>query len=215
MYTFDVYYDIKHSLTHTNYYSNFRCAFKNTPKYKQVSGKGKIITKDWVIRCHTDKKHLPWRRFALDDKEADEDESETEIYDLSLKPEEIPIPSLKSPIKLLQSTSHQTPSKLLANASSDSVEIIPEKTPPILILPSDSDTEDEIERIRLQNKKYSKDDSKVYAISTEDDGLKKNDRDTSNSPAPEIFRNKSFYIADNLKATDVIKLERSIPLHKG
>lgn len=193
--------------------SYFRCAFKNTPKYKQVSGKGKIITKDWVIRCYTDKKHIPWRRFALDDKDADEDESETEIYDLSLKPEESPSP--KSPIKSLPSTSHQTPRKLLANASSDSVELIPEKTPPIHILPSDSDTEDEIERIRLQNKKNTNDDFKVYAISTEDDGLKKNDRDTSNSPAPEIFKNKSFYIADNLKATDVIKLERSIPLHKG
>lgn len=33
-----------------------RCAFKNTPKYNQVHGHGKIIKKDWISACYDAKK---------------------------------------------------------------------------------------------------------------------------------------------------------------
>ena len=32
----------------------------------QVKGKGKIVKKEWVERCHSERKRLPWRRFCLD-----------------------------------------------------------------------------------------------------------------------------------------------------
>lgn len=62
------------------------CAFANTPKFNQVKGKGKIVTKDWIEKCHRDKKRFPWRRFALDSKDKKKDESEDEIWDEKLIP---------------------------------------------------------------------------------------------------------------------------------
>ncbi|XP_076274123.1 DNA repair protein XRCC1 [Rhynchophorus ferrugineus] len=56
------------------------CAFANTPKFNQVKGKGKIVTKKWIEECHSSRKRLPWRRFALD--KADKGpESEEEVWE--------------------------------------------------------------------------------------------------------------------------------------
>ncbi|KAK6990048.1 DNA repair protein XRCC1-like isoform X1 [Biomphalaria glabrata] len=41
------------------------CAFPNTPKYQQVAGKGKIVTKAWIKDCYNQKKLLPWRGYRL------------------------------------------------------------------------------------------------------------------------------------------------------
>lgn len=57
---------------------DFSCAFANTPKFNQVKGKGKIVTRKWVEDCYMERKKLPWRRYALD--KADKGpESEEEI----------------------------------------------------------------------------------------------------------------------------------------
>ncbi|XP_030569124.1 DNA repair protein XRCC1 isoform X2 [Drosophila novamexicana] len=62
------------------------CAFRNTPKYNQVKGKGKIVTRHWIEKCYALKKYLPWRRYALDTTESAQPESDVELYDVSLKP---------------------------------------------------------------------------------------------------------------------------------
>lgn len=64
----------------------FSCAFRNTPKYNQVKGKGKIVTRHWIEKCYALKKYLPWRRYALDTTESAQPESDVELYDVSLKP---------------------------------------------------------------------------------------------------------------------------------
>ncbi|CAH1966686.1 unnamed protein product [Acanthoscelides obtectus] len=56
------------------------CAFVNTPKFNQVKGKGKIVKRNWIEECHSQRKRLPWRRFALD-KNDKGDESEEEILE--------------------------------------------------------------------------------------------------------------------------------------
>jgi len=43
------------------------CAFSNTPKFTQVLGKGKIVTKRWIEDCHLEKRRQPWRDYRLDD----------------------------------------------------------------------------------------------------------------------------------------------------
>lgn len=55
------------------------CAFTNTPKFQQVKGKGKIVNRIWIQDCHTQRKRLPWRRYALDVKDLNQNESEEEI----------------------------------------------------------------------------------------------------------------------------------------
>ncbi|EFA01797.1 DNA repair protein XRCC1 [Tribolium castaneum] len=57
------------------------CAFTNTPKFNQVKGKGKIVKRNWIEECHSQRKRLPWRRFCLDKKDAKEPESEDEIWE--------------------------------------------------------------------------------------------------------------------------------------
>uniref|UniRef100_A0A182JYQ9 BRCT domain-containing protein n=1 Tax=Anopheles christyi TaxID=43041 RepID=A0A182JYQ9_9DIPT len=62
------------------------CAYKNTPKYNQVHGKGKIVKKDWIEKCYYNRKRLSWRKFALDTVEANASDSEDEIVDIANKP---------------------------------------------------------------------------------------------------------------------------------
>lgn len=53
-----------------------------------MKGQGKIIKKNWIDECFSNKKRLPWRRFALDKNEWSKDESEDEIHDLDSKTSE-------------------------------------------------------------------------------------------------------------------------------
>ena len=57
------------------------CAFTNTPKFNQVKGKGKIVKKEWIEECHSQRKRLPWRRFCLDKADKNQDESEDEVWE--------------------------------------------------------------------------------------------------------------------------------------
>ncbi|XP_016962038.1 DNA repair protein XRCC1 [Drosophila biarmipes] len=62
------------------------CAFKNTPKYNHVRGKGKIVTRGWIEKCYKLRKYLPWRRYALDTNDLGQPESDEEICDEATKP---------------------------------------------------------------------------------------------------------------------------------
>ncbi|XP_017065981.1 DNA repair protein XRCC1 [Drosophila eugracilis] len=62
------------------------CAFKHTPKYNQVKGKGKIVTRSWIEKCFELKKYLPWRRYALDTNDIGQPESDVEVCDEAVKP---------------------------------------------------------------------------------------------------------------------------------
>jgi DNA-repair protein XRCC1 len=132
-----------------------RCAFKNTPKYRQVQGKGKIISKDWIEKCHSLKKRLSWRKFALDSTECEKSDSEDEIFDLSLKPS----PNDKSLTTNNEKpkTSHeekQDKSHDATLAQYDLEDFNPEEKKekqPVEVDESD-DTDDEIERVRQRQK---------------------------------------------------------------
>lgn len=47
-----------------------------------MKGKGKIVTRKWIEECHSERKRLPWRRFALDKNEKKQTESEDEISEV-------------------------------------------------------------------------------------------------------------------------------------
>ncbi|XP_021938162.1 DNA repair protein XRCC1-like isoform X2 [Zootermopsis nevadensis] len=100
------------------------CAFPNTPKFQQVWGKGHIVQKEWIENCHSKRKRLPWRRFALSKEDHKKPESEDEVPEL--------LPSADVPDSPLQHDS---------GGGSD-VDEQPW---------SGSDTEDEIERVRAAN----------------------------------------------------------------
>lgn len=103
------------------------CAFRNSPKYKQVKakGRGKIVSPSWVEKCYELKKYLPWRRYALDPAQLNEPESDEELVDELLKPK------LEPPIIVNDISERPEPQKMES--------------------PSDPDTEDELERVAQSN----------------------------------------------------------------
>lgn len=146
------------------------CAFPHTPKFQQVWGKGYIVRKEWVENCHSKRKRLPWRRYALDKRDLSKPESEDEIPEL------------------IQNLTSMSP-----ELSSDDGHF-----------KSESDTEDEIERIRGTNPRG--DDETDVDIDTDIP-------DTSNIPLPHllsIFKGKCFYLSDELCHETKYKLHRYI-----
>ncbi|KAH8386432.1 hypothetical protein KR093_000424 [Drosophila rubida] len=128
------------------------CAFRNTPKYNQVKGKGKIVTRSWIEKCYALKKYLPWRRYALDTTALGEPESDEEVLDATLKP-----------------TADDGDDVMVVDEVQQRTESV-----------SDPDTEDELERVaqRDNNIRKQANDSKtkntsktkdVYEVSTDEE----------------------------------------------
>lgn len=46
-----------------------------------MKGKGKIVTRKWLEDCNSQRKRLPWRRYALDRADQGKPESEDEIWE--------------------------------------------------------------------------------------------------------------------------------------
>ncbi|XP_047368292.1 DNA repair protein XRCC1 [Vespa velutina] len=65
--------------TSNNVCTHLICAFKNTPKYQQLKNHCKIVSHTFIEDCYNERKRLPWRRYALDNKEKKKAESEDEI----------------------------------------------------------------------------------------------------------------------------------------
>ncbi|KAH8287680.1 hypothetical protein KR054_011607 [Drosophila jambulina] len=139
------------------------CAFKNTPKYNQVKGKGKIVTRSWIEKCYNLRKYLPWRRYALDTNDLGQPESDEELCDEARRPssrresneetdETIKDADPKDKKKMVQSEREEASSGI--------------------------DTEDELQRVADENRKKkakhktpvkakSKDD--IFDVSTEEE----------------------------------------------
>lgn len=159
---------------------------------------------------------LPWRRYALDEAEKDEPESEEEILDIKLKPAE--------PV---QPTSHSTPSIDLSddngvqsdedNRYTGSADYKQNENHS-----SGSDTGDEIDRVLQRNNNgVSKqltntiaDD--VYNRTTdEEQKVAADSRYSPVEPLPNFFKSKTFYLSSNLGSVEEIKLKRYITVYGG
>lgn len=55
------------------------CAFKNTPKYEQFKNHMKIVSHTFIEECFDKRKRFSWRRYALDQKDKSQPESDEEI----------------------------------------------------------------------------------------------------------------------------------------
>ncbi|KAL9882969.1 DNA repair protein XRCC1 isoform 2-T2 [Glossina fuscipes fuscipes] len=120
------------------------CAFINTPKYNQVKGRGRIVTRSWIEKCYDSKKYLPWRRFALDSTELTKPESDEEILDEALRPK-CNTPGDNDCIASMAKQCGESNNTL---ALYDLEDQIASNKSLEKYYNSDSDTEDEIERIK-------------------------------------------------------------------
>ncbi|XP_062563379.1 DNA repair protein XRCC1 [Armigeres subalbatus] len=188
------------------------CAFKNTPKYNQVHGKGKIVKKGWIERCHALRKRLSWRKFALDSNEAEQSDSEGEIIDISKKPSDLSSFGEKAEVhsSRVKESKRETDEEALSHYDLDDVVLVEDRKPDTVEI-SGSDTEEEIERVKEMHKKESGNANGVYDKSTEDEGAS-----TTNKGAPlDFFKGQTFFIDSDIGAVDIIKLERYVTLYKG
>lgn len=119
------------------------CAFVNTPKFNQVKGKGKIVKRSWIEDCYSQRKRLPWRRYALDRNDKG-DESEEEVCEW---------------------IDRESPSDEVLSDSGDVDDDVDNDQ-----IEEGSDTEERVVRI-LQQQKQNKQDS-VYEADTDDEMLK-------------------------------------------
>lgn len=198
------------------------CAFKNTPKYNQVHGRGKIIRKEWIERCHALRKRLSWRKFALDSDDQQRSDSEGEIVDEARRPKPDQSRSA-SPVKPLAKAKSPSPRKetdeeALAHYDLDDVAIVDAEQPPTYEL-SGSDTEEEIERVKQKQREQAKtsktgpDNDGLYDKSTEEEEGKNGGE--GKEKELDFFRRKRFLLDDDVGAVDLIKLERYVELYKG
>lgn len=65
--------------TSNNLCTHLICAFANTPKFQQLKDHSKIVSHKFIEDCYNERKRLPWRRYAMDNKEKKKPESEDEI----------------------------------------------------------------------------------------------------------------------------------------
>lgn len=216
--------------------THFRCAFKNTPKYNQVRGKGKIITRQWIEKCHSLKKRLPWRRFALDDREAEKPESEDEIFDLSLRPPDTSEPDTKPLSPSSTGKSQREDPAPVEDSSEDVLVLYDNGNNQSYLVSSGSDTDEELEKIaRTKNngdneptsehvakaasedsppdKKAKKKKFIVFEASTEEDESIKVPKQHPESP--KLFEGMKFYLSSRLPTAGFSKTKKCIEQFHG
>lgn len=149
------------------------------------------MTHRWIESCFEDQKFIPWRRFALDDKDQDEPESDEEILNITSK------------------TSQKSPPPLEPPESDDDDMIVVDKRVndnATNVLPADE---------RAVNNKSDIDTLPDGPLDVAtDDELADNSLENTQCEC-KIFSDKLFYLNRDLPATDVIKLKSQIRLMMG
>ncbi|CRK94282.1 CLUMA_CG007797, isoform A [Clunio marinus] len=149
------------------------CAFNNTPKYHQVKGHGKIVTKRWIEACHNNKKRLPWRRFALDKEDINKSESEEEIHEIQN-------------------------SAIVEPDSDDDMMVVDKRV-------ENGNSEVKTNKVVIEN-----DLRDVLEVSTDDEMNGNEPKVNSTQAENQVFKNKIFYLNEDLSATEIIKLKNQI-----
>lgn len=186
------------------------CAYANTPKFLQVQGQGKIVTKDWLKDSHSQRKRLPWRRFALDRKDQGKSESEEEIEEATKEKKD--------------------DRKMNADLSESEEEHKPRGRINYSDYLSGSDTDDEIEKIlakqitdaQVNDKQKNKEENiedpieivDEYGAETDEDKLEKKIADLGEQ-VPKLFKTEVFYIDNVFSDKEKSKLERLIKGFNG
>lgn len=217
--------DWKKSCTH------LVCAFANTPKYNQVKGKGKIVTKEWILHCYKQKKLLPWKKYRLGDADTpsgsdDDDDDDEDQYVPKKKP---------TPVKKTSKTDDDMDAS--SSGKMDKKKVTPSKpkvNPDLYGDETDSgeDTEEEVRRAKAKMNKdsnNSKGDNEddIYGISTDEDEPKtkisqsgKNGEDDDGADSglpdlPDFFSDKHFFLYGTFSASERRLLRRYIAAYDG
>lgn len=175
------------------------------------------MTKKWIEACFSEQKKIPWRRFALDNDDQDEPESDEEI-----RAEKKSSPSKQ---KLSQSCSDDdmvVVDKRPKNGDGDKKE---DPKPKLIDLDSDEDMVI-VDKRKVNGEatqlipadSITKVTQNVMDISTDDELMSKSANGSTSSLTQadnQVYKNKTFYLNEDLPATDVIKLKNQITSMDG
>ncbi|CAG9798377.1 unnamed protein product [Chironomus riparius] len=208
------------------------CAYSNTPKYNQVRGKGKIIPKKWIENCFIEQKMIPWRRFALDSTEKNKSESEDEILCDWHKPKS----STESKVEKMEQSDDSDGDMLIVDCrgqKNDAKIIIDSDSESDMAIVDKTNKNNNIKDDKMDSKQDNDDDNKnrfedeqqqqqkpesidernnnkkemETDVYSEDDSVSSIDITTVECQA---FKDKIFYLNQDLSATDTIKLRDNI-----
>lgn len=179
------------------------CAYRNTPKYNQVKGVGKIVRKDWVLDCHQKRRNLPWRRYALETKEAGQSESEDEVWD---ERDKEPGMGVDADEEATVSGTSSTKKPEVDDDDDDILMMYDQVEAPVVICDSESDNDYEIEIMGTKTEGTKPNDAlKVDGVEEENGAAK----------TGEFFRGKTFCLDDDNGAVKIIKFAAIISKHGG
>lgn len=168
---------------------------------------GKIVTKRWIEACFSEQKRLSWRRYALDSDDKNEPESEEEIHNVLSKPKSSP-PKRKYPSLSGSDDDMVVVDKRLKNGAAPKLEemkaLSSVETPIVIEDPVAAVMEERTEGTTTQD---------VMEVST-DDEMGNGSLDHTQVENP-IFKGKSFYLNEDLSATEIIKLKNHLKAMMG
>eukprot|EP00112_Aurelia_sp_Birch-Aquarium-sp1_P026789 Seg973.2 transcript_id=Seg973.2/GoldUCD/mRNA.D3Y31 product="DNA repair protein XRCC1" protein_id=Seg973.2/GoldUCD/D3Y31 len=183
------------------------CAFKNTPKFNQVLGKGKIVSHTWIKDCEKRQERLSMKEYRMDDGSSSSDMDSDDHDEPDPVSSKRPIKGLEAPKKeekLPQvSEKEDKPARIPETTDQDmkvdSTESLdePQPGPSTAIDDTDSDeydTEDELRKARDAMEKEGTnddgDDDDEYGGSTEDETDDGNGKATKSKAQEESARPK-------------------------
>lgn len=159
-----------------------------------MRGHGKIVRRRWIEQCFAQRKRLPWRRFALDDKDKYQTESEDEIPADDMADDTADTTADTTAYTSDLTPSSYTQSDVHLGSSSSRMNDDSNFDSKADVETDGYDTEDEVRRIRGRtNEEFEID---VFGSDTDldmDDGYSLGMDDSSPS-LPDFFKNMVFYI---------------------
>ena len=172
------------------------CAFANTPKFNQVKGKGKIIQKDWIEKCHHDRKRYPWRRYCLDKADQGQPESEDEVWEDNgnvsvIKKEEEDVGDTDDELDQIRNVVPKKEEKDYDKDTDEEIEDIKKKENENSAYDQDTDQEEEKE-----------DDDDPYEADTDVDEEQEGDKKAEKKvlpPLPDYYKGLEFFIYGQFK----------------
>ncbi|KAK2163530.1 hypothetical protein LSH36_78g05025 [Paralvinella palmiformis] len=167
------------------------CAFENTPKYNQVKGNGRIVSKKWILDSYKANKLLPWRQYRLGrarsppggstDGDSDDEvklkethRMSTETFRQKPKPEKSP---MKKPEQITPNTQPST-----SKQADDSI--------------YDASTDEDVPADTRNGVDVKTSDSELLEL-------------------PDLFRGKKFFFYGNFKSSECRKMRRFIIAYNG
>lgn len=146
------------------------CAFANTPKFNQVKGKGRIVTKKWITDCFKKSKRLPTRHYHLPGDSSSSDESSEEDVRKTKLPPKRPPPKTGSDRKKAPTSD--------ANSKKDETPAESDKAPVAKRREVSGPNEKKDAAVKTEEK-YD-----IYGGSTDDESLQPEKRVVKNEIAP-------------------------------